>query len=435
MNTTFQTVEGTNDLLPRSRNPLARTEVWRHIEDVIHQIMFKYGFSEIRTPILEQTGLFARGIGTQTDIVSKEMFTLERGHASYVLRPELTAPIMRSYLQHHLGQQPGVQRLYYMGPCFRAERPQKGRYRQFHQFGAEIIGTDTPRADAEIIAVMMEIYRSIGINDTRLRINTLGSSEVRHDYRKALISYLTPHRMKLTQISQERLERNPLRILDTKVETERQILKNAPCLSDYIDHESSVNYELLKQLLRAVMISFEEDPMLVRGLDYYNRTAFELEYDGIGAQNALAGGGRYDFLAPTIGAKGPIPAVGFAAGMERLILALNTAKIEVPSGAPFDAWFIALGEEAGEQAFIFAQSLRREGIRAGLDLQGRSMKAQMRLANRMEASQVIILAEQEMKTEIATVKNMLIGTQESIPFPKLTEYLTGKRTNHVPTPT
>ncbi len=434
MNTTFQNIEGTNDLLPRSQDPLVRVETWRHIEDVIHQIMFRYGFSEIRTPILEPTGLFARGIGTQTDIVTKEMFTFERGQTSYVLRPELTAPIMRSYLQHHLGQQSGVQRLYYMGPCFRAERPQKGRYRQFHQFGAEIIGAEDPRADAEIIAVMMEIYTSLGIRDTQLRINTLGSSEIRKEYSEALISYLMPHRKELTRVSQERLERNPFRILDTKVETERQILENAPRLSDYVDRDTMANYESVKQLLHSVMISFEEDPMLVRGLDYYHRTAFELEHDGIGAQSALAGGGRYDHLAPAIGAKEPIPAVGFAAGMERLILALTTNEIKLPVDAPFDAWIVALGEAAGERAFEFSQALRKGGLRVGLDLQGRSMKAQMRLANRMEAHQVIILAEKEMKLETAMVKNMLTGAQESIPFSELTEYLTGKRTDHVSTP-
>ena len=411
-------------MLPGVEKSLLRTEAWHHVEDVIHQVMSRYGFSEIRTPILEHTGLVARGVGQLTDIVSKEMFTFERGDTSYVLRPELTAPIMRSYLQHHLEQQPGVQRLYYIGPCFRAERPQKGRYRQFHQFGAEIIGTDDPRADADIIAVMMEIYRAFGLARTRLRVNTLGSAETRPKYREALIEYLMPFSQTLTQVSRERLSRNPLRILDTKVEAERKILEGAPRLSDYIDEESRMSYEALKQFLRAVKISFVEDPMLVRGLDYYTRTAFELEHDGIGAQSALAGGGRYDLLASAIGSKKPIPAVGFAAGTERLILALEASEIPLPKEQPFNVWVIAVGEAAGEKAFEFTHALRKAGLRVGMELAKRSLKAQMRLANRANTSQVVILAEQEMEAETATVKNMLTGEQESVPFAELVKNLT-----------
>ncbi len=403
-----------------------RTEAWHHVERVIHEVMHRYGFSEIRTPVLEHTGLVARGIGQLTDIVSKEMFTFERGDTSYVLRPELTAPIMRSYLQHHLEQQSGVQRLYYLGACFRAERPQKGRYRQFHQFGAEIIGTEDPRADADVIAVMMEVYQALGLSETRLRINTLGNAETRPKYREALINYLEPHRENLTGVSQERLSRNPLRILDTKVEAERKILEQAPCLHDYLDEESRVCYEALKRLLELVAITYVEDPMLVRGLDYYTRTAFELEHDGIGAQSALAGGGRYDLLAPAIGAKKPIPAVGFAAGVERLILAMEGSGLPLPEADPFDVWMIALGDAAGEKAFTFVQSLRRAGLRVGLELTSRSMKAQMRLANRANANWVVILAEKEMETEKATVKNMVTGEQTAVDFARLTQNLTRK---------
>jgi len=421
---TFQSIEGTSDLLPGARRALLRTEAWHHVEDVIHQIMSRYGFSEIRTPILEHTGLIARGIGQLTDIVSKEMFTFERGDTSYVLRPELTAPIMRSYLQHHLEQQPGIQRLYYIGPCFRAERPQKGRYRQFHQFGAEIIGTDDPRADAEIIALMMEVYDAFELSKTSLRINTLGDAETRPKYREALIEYLTPLGDRLTEISRDRLSRNPLRILDTKVEAERMLLEDAPRLSDYIDQESQLNYESIKRLLQAVQIPFVEDLMLVRGLDYYTRTAFELEHGGIGAQSALAGGGRYDLLGSAIGARQPIPAVGFAAGIERLMLAMELSEVSLPDGHSFDAWIIALGDAAGEKAFEFAHALRKAKLRVGMELKKRSMKAQMRLANRSEAHRVIILAEQEMNSETATVKNMLTGEQESVPFPGLIQHIT-----------
>lgn len=426
MKGTFQTIEGTSDLLSGARQPLVRIEVWRHVEHVVHTVMHRHGFAEIRTPVLEPTGLVARGIGQLTDIVSKEMFTFERGDTRYVLRPELTAPIMRAYLQHHMEQKPGVQRLYYIGPCFRAERPQKGRYRQFHQFGAEIIGTNDPRADAEVIAVMMDVYRSIELAHTQLRINTLGDAETRPRYREALVKYLTPHKEALTKISRERLARNPLRILDTKVEAERVLLEDAPRLLDYVDEDSRGRYEALKGLLQSLAIPFVEDPMLVRGLDYYTQTAFELEHAGIGAQRALAGGGRYDLLAPAIGAPRPVPAVGFAAGMERLILAMESSDLSLPDEDPFDVWMVALGETAGREAFLLLQTLRAAGLRVGMELGYRSMKAQMRLANRACARQVVIVADRELDAEVATVKDMRTGEQSTIPLARLADYLTRK---------
>lgn len=426
MKGTFQTIEGTSDLLSGARRPLLRIEVWRHVEHVIHTVMNRHGFAEIRTPVLEPTALVARGIGQLTDIVSKEMFTFERGDTSYVLRPELTAPIMRAYLQHHMEQKPGVQRLYYIGPCFRAERPQKGRYRQFHQFGAEIIGTNDPRADAEVIAVMMDVYRTLELTDTQLRINTLGDAETRPRYREALVKYLNPHTEALTKISRERLSRNPLRILDTKVEAERVLLEDAPRLLDYIDEDSRDSYEALKELLQSLAISYVEDPMLVRGLDYYTRTAFELEHAGIGAQRALAGGGRYDLLAPAIGASGPVPAVGFAAGIERLILAMEASELLLPEEYPFDVWMVALGETAGREAFLLLQTLRVAGLRVGMELGYRSMKAQMRLANRACARQVVIVADRELEAELATVKDMGTGEQSMVPLARLADSLIKK---------
>ena len=423
MKGTFQTIEGTSDLLSGARRPLVRIEVWRHVEHVIHTVMHRHGFAEIRTPVLEPTGLVARGLGQLTDIVSKEMFTFERGDTSYVLRPELTAPIMRAYLQHHMEQKPGVQRLYYIGPCFRAERPQKGRYRQFHQFGAEIIGTNDPRADAEVIAVMMDVYQTLELTDAQLRINTLGDAESRPRYREALVKYLTPHTEALTEISRERLSRNPLRILDTKVEAERVLLADAPRLLDYVDEDSRGSYEALKGLLQSLEISFLEDPMLVRGLDYYTQTAFELEHAGIGAQRALAGGGRYDLLAPAIGASQPVSAVGFAAGVERLILAMEASDLSLPEEDPFDVWMVALGEKAGRRAFLLLQTLRAAGLRVGMELGYRSMKAQMRLANRARARQVIIVADRELDEEVATVKDMKSGEQSTIPLAQLTDNL------------
>ncbi|MCY4224553.1 MAG: histidine--tRNA ligase [Bacteroidetes bacterium] len=410
-----KSIEGAMDLYPEAVRSVERSEVWSFLESKIREVMHRYGYSEIRTPILEYTSLIARGVGQNTDIVSKEMFTLERGRHSYVLRPEMTAPIMRSYIQHHLHQKPGVQRYFYMGPCFRAERPQKGRYRQFHQFGAEIIGTDDPRADAEIMTLMSEIIELFSISNQRLRINTLGDSDARSRYRDALVNYLTPFKEQLSQISQDRLSRNPLRILDTKIEAEQTILEHAPLISEYISKDSLDNYELVKGFLTAVNIPFIEDPMLVRGLDYYCHTAFELEVDGIGAQNALAGGGRYDLLAPEIGAKHPIGAVGFAAGMERLILALNDREEDLPCGPfTFEIWVIAIGESAHAAAFHVATQLRRSRFRVGMELGNRSLKAQMRLANHHKARYTILLGDQEIINETAIVKDMNTSQEESV---------------------
>jgi len=421
----FQNIEGTFDIFPQAQRTAERTEVWTYLEHAIRDVMTGYRYSEIRTPILEHTGLIARGVGQSTDIVSKEMFAFERGRHSYVLRPEMTAPIMRAYMQHHLHQKPGVQRYYYIAPCFRAERPQKGRYRQFHQFGAEIIGTDDSRADAEIISLMTDLYDVIGITDKTLRINTLGNVDDRPTYRDALLDYLTPYKEQLSQSSLDRLSRNPLRILDTKVEAERVILENAPIITDYIDEESLKNYESIKRLISSVGISFIEDPMLVRGLDYYSHFTFELEVKGIGAQSALAGGGRYDLLAPEIGAKKAIPAVGFAAGIERLILAMEDQNLVVEQEAvKYDVWIIAVGQDAQEKAFYVSYWMRRSDLRVGMELGDRSMKAQMRLANRVCSSCVVIIGEQEVKSGSAIVKDMETGRQWEVYFSDLIERVT-----------
>lgn len=418
----FKTIEGTYDVLPGAESRIACSEAWQHAEREIRAVMHRYAFEEIRTPILEPTGLIARGIGQLTDIVSKEMFSFERGRTSYVLRPELTAPIVRAYLQHHLAQQPGQQRLFYIGPCFRAERPQKGRFRQFHQFGAEILGTPDARADAEVIAVMMAIYDALGVGEVTLRINTLGDAESRPRYREALKAYLLPHANLLTATSRERLDRSPLRILDTKVAQERRLLEDAPRLLDFVDDECLEHYERLKGLLQDLGLPFVEDPFLVRGLDYYSRTAFELEHGGIGAQSALAGGGRYDLLAAEVGSSHPVPAVGFAAGMERLFLALDAIGAPSPSIPPVDAWLIALGEDAQRKAFLLAQELRAAGFRVCSDLRSRSMKSQMRLANRAAARYVVIVGDRELELGSAQVKNMTSGAQTVQPFETLTNY-------------
>ena len=433
MKQTFQHIKGTFDILPDTSTAggvqVPASSSWYYVETVIRDVLQRFNFEEVRTPILEPTELIARGIGQLTDIVSKEMFAFTRGDTNYVLRPEVTAPVMRAYLQHHLGQRGGVQKLFYIGPCFRAEEPQKGRYRQFHQFGVEVIGSEQARADAETIAAMMAVYDALGVQQTTLRLNTLGDAESRPRYTAALRGYLQGHEDALTETSRGRLETNPLRILDTKDERERRLLADAPRLLDYVDDASRAHYEEVKQLLADLGYAFEEDPFLVRGLDYYTRTAFELESPNLGAQSALAGGGRYDLLAQEVGSKQPVPAVGFAAGMERLFLALEAQGRPLPARAVPDVFLVALGDEAARWAFGAAQRLRGEGLSVALDLKGRSMKAQMREANRQNAPYTLIVGKDELAAETAQVKSMETGEQIAVPFSELGRWLYARTRN------
>ncbi len=434
MRKTYQNIKGTFDILPEASSSdgatIPGTASWQYVEATVRDVMALYNFEEIRTPILEDTELIARGVGELTDIVTKEMFAFERGDVNYVLRPEITAPIMRAYLQHHLDQRGGVQKLYYIGPCFRAERPQKGRYRQFHQFGCEVIGANDARADAEVISIMMAAYEALHISRKQLRINTLGDAASRPKYREALKGYFEPYRNDLTETSRTRLDTNPLRILDTKVEQERKMLDGAPRLIDFIDDESRRHYDEVKEFLTDLGIAFREDPFLVRGLDYYTHTAFELESPDVGSQSALAGGGRYDLLSQEIGSKRPVPAVGFAAGMERLFLALQAHEVPLPGPLGVDVFMVSLGEDAARWTFKHSQQLRRDGIRVGLDLKGRSMKAQMREANRQNASYTVIVGKDELTTETVQLKEMVTGDQTAISADKLSAHLRGRLHEH-----
>ena len=428
MSTTFRNIKGTFDILPDAYTDDGGTRVapsaeWRYVEDTVRDVMARYNLDEIRTPILEPTELVARGVGESTDIVQKEMFAFERGDTNYVLRPEVTAPVVRAFLQHHLEQRGGVQKLFYIGPCFRAEQPQKGRYRQFHQFGVEIMGTDDARADAETVAIMMAVYEELGIDDMTLRINTLGTPDRREEYVAAFREYLEPYADELSDTSRRRLERNPLRVLDTKLEHEQEILQDAPKLIDFVSDESRVHYDRVKGLLEDLDVSYDEDPHLVRGLDYYTETTFELESDALGAQSALAGGGRYDRLAEVLGSDDPVPAVGFAAGMERLFLALDAAEADRPASPEADVFIAALGEEAERWVFRTTQALRDAGLHVALDLKGRSLKAQMKEANRQNADYTLIIGGNELEAEEATVKEMESGDQVDVPFDDLARYL------------
>ncbi len=419
----LRSIEGTYDIIPGGRRTMLRPEAWRYVKGVIEDVMVQFGFERIQTPVLEHLELVARGVGQDSDIVSKEMFQFERGRTKYVMRPELTAPVMRAYLQHHLDQRPGAARLYYMGPCFRAERPQKGRYRQFFQFGAEIIGTSDARADVEVIAAMNAIYAALGLEASRLRLHTLGDKQGCQRFVASLREFFEPHAAALSATSRTRLRTNPLRILDTKLDFEQQLLADAPRLLDYVSTEAMARYEDVKGLLTDLGISFVEDPLLVRGLDYYSHTAFELEADTIGAQKALAGGGRYDRLAESLGSSKAVPAVGFAAGMERLFLALEKQGWQDPQPIPPDAFLVTRGSDAERWATMCAQRLRAEGLRCIYDLATRSIKAQLRQANRLKARYTVIVAGDELRCQAAEVKNMQTGTQETVPFSDLGSFL------------
>lgn len=395
----FRTHHGMVDILP------GESEQWQAIEKIIHDTAREFHFREIRTPVLEPTELIARGIGQLTDIVSKEMFTFSRGEDNYVLRPECTAPVARAYIQHHLDQRGGTQKLYYIGPMFRAERPQKGRQRQFHQFGAELIGSDAPAADAEIIAFMVRIYEKAGIGNTTLKLNSVGDPESRKAYKQALQDYFRPKFEKLSEISQQRFETNPMRILDSKEEEDQPFIADAPLITDYLNEECRIHYAGVKERLDLLGISYTEDPRLVRGLDYYTKTAFELVSPDLGSQDALGGGGRYDLLIEEIGGR-PTPAVGFASGMERFLIACEALGITPGSDPIADVYIVTRGDEAGKWGLKMLKTLREAGIRATMDFAARSVKSQMKDANREQARFCIIVGEDELKQGRFTLRNM-----------------------------
>ena len=419
----FQTIRGTFDVLPDDHDSggsvVPASSSWRHVEAVVRSIMERFAFEEIRTPVMEPLELVARGVGGTTDIVSKEMFTVERSKETYVLRPEVTAPVMRAYLQHHLDQRGGAQRLYYIGPCFRAERPQKGRFRQFHQFGTELLGSDDPRADAEVIANLRAVYDAFGVTGTRLRLNTIGDPADRPAYRDALRDYFAPHASSLSETSRQRLETNPLRILDTKAPHERELLADVPKLPDFVGPEARDHHAAVKGLLDGLGVPYVEDPLLVRGLDYYTRTVFELESDALGAQGALGAGGRYDGLAEAVGSKQRVPAVGYAAGIERLFIALMDQNYAFPEAPRADVFMIALGSDAESAAFGIAQTLRSAGLAVDFALGGRSMKAQMKAADRSGARYAILLGADELAAGEAQVRDLGASEQRAVPIAEL----------------
>ena len=412
----IRTVKGTHDILPD------KTGLWQKLETALHSFMRKYGYGEIRTPMFEKTELFKRGVGEATDIVSKEMYSwVDQSGDNLTLKPELTAPVVRAYIQNNLGGQASISRVYYKDACFRRERPQKGRTRQFHQFGAELFGSPHPEADVEIICLVYNFYKELGLKDIILKINSIGSEECRNNFREELRNYLKPLLSKLTETSQARFENNPLRILDTKVGHEQELLKTAPKINDFLTAEDQAHFEAITEMLTKLDVAFEIDPLMVRGLDYYTRTTFEITSTALGAQDALCGGGRYDNLVESLGGK-PTPAIGFGAGIERLILAIeNTETGKVDDS--IQVYVTALSEKARTEAQVIANDLRNNDFAVTIDLLRRSLKSNLREANRLSAKIAIIIGDDELVNHAVQVKDLATGHQKEITVNKLIEYL------------
>ncbi|WP_286911730.1 histidine--tRNA ligase [Idiomarina sp. UBA4520] len=419
MANTIQAIRGMNDLLPD------QSPAWQQVESIIRNVAASYGYSEIRMPVLESTQLFKRSIGEVTDIVEKEMYTFDdRNGESVTLRPEGTASCVRAGNQHGLLYNQ-IQRLWYMGPMFRYERPQKGRYRQFHQFGIETFGIDSADADAEVILLSARLWQAFGIADqVELQLNSLGSNEARANYRDALRSYLSDYASELDEDSQRRLETNPLRILDSKDANTQKLLENAPKLSDYWDDESREHFKQLTMRLENAGVKFTLNERLVRGLDYYNRTVFEWVTTALGAQGTVCAGGRYDGLVEQLGGKAT-PAVGFAMGMERLVLLLQEQNKLTPRRT-VDAYLMPLGEEAELNAPRIAEQLRNElpDLRLVTHCGGGAMKKQMKKADKSGAEVALIIGADEIAQQQVTVKPLRTDEQqETLSWQALVERL------------
>ncbi len=407
MGTTIQTLPGTRDILPEEIG------YWQRVEAIASQVLGRALYQEIRPPIFEQTSLFERGIGEATDVVGKEMYTFtDRGDRSVTLRPEGTAGAVRAFLQNSLYAAGGVQRLWYGGPMFRYERPQAGRQRQFHQIGVELIGSGDARADVEVIALATDILKALELPNLRLDLNSVGDRQDRSRYRQALIDYFLPYKAELDPDSQDRLDRNPLRILDSKDPRAREISQNAPSILDYLGETAKRHFDRVQFLLTELGIAYYLNPCLVRGLDYYTHTAFEIQSDDLGAQATVCGGGRYDGLIAQLG--GPeTPAVGWALGMERLLLLLK--QLQSPPTVSPDLYLVSKGEKAEAQGLILAQKLRNEGFSVELDLSGSAFGKQLKRADRSGAAACLVLGETEAEAQTLQLKWLDSTQQQELP--------------------
>lgn len=404
----IKAVTGTKDILP------IEIPRWNYLEEIVKKIFSQFNYREIRTPIFELTQLFARGIGEATDIVSKEMYTfLDRSGDSLTLRPELTASVVRAFVEHSLDKKQGLNKLFYVGPMFRQERPQAGRFRQFHQFGAEALGSHDPLLDAEMIIMAYDIIAKLGLKKLVVKINSLGVPSAREEYKTVLRDYLNQHLDKLSEESKKRLELNILRIFDSKDERDKSVMKAAPLLIDYLDSEGIDHFEKVKSALQNASVPFQVDATLVRGLDYYTHTTFEVVSGSVGSQSALCGGGRYNGLVKELG--GPdLPGVGFAAGMERILLACENENSFKAEEEKTDVFIITIDKTLQGFSFQTALALRRSGLNVETDYLSRSVKAQMREANRLNSKFVLFVGGDEFANGEVVLKNMSNSEQKNI---------------------
>ena len=408
-------VKGTKDIIPSDISK------WQKLERLFHEFIGLYGYEEIRTPTFEKTELFSRGVGEETDLVTKEMYTWEdKSGESITLRPELTAPVVRAFLQHSLGKESPITKLYYFSTAFRRERPQKGRQRQFYQFGIEAIGSPYPECDAEVISSAYLFLKHLRLSGLTLKLNSIGSNQTRETYSKELIKYLTPYKNNLSDVSQNRLKSNPLRILDTKIPHEIELLSGAPSITEHLSEEDTAHFNEVLSILDSLSISYSLDNNLVRGLDYYCRTTFEITSSALGGQDSLCGGGRYDGLVELLGGK-PTPAIGFAAGVERILIALQDEKFE-SSEIGTDIYIITMSPKSREIGAVVANQLRQNGFQIRLDFLRRSMKSQLREANKIGAKYVIFFGEEELMKDELTIKKMATGAQNTVKIKSIITY-------------
>jgi histidyl-tRNA synthetase len=414
---------GTADILP------AESWKWQAVEKIARETAELYHFAEIRTPIFEHTELFHRGVGETSDVVSKETYTfIDRGDRSITLRPEGTAGVVRAMIEHNLLAQEGSrQKVYYIGPNFRYEKPQAGRLRQHHQFGVEAFGVAGPEQDVECILLQMDFYRRCGLKDLSLKINSLGDAESKANYRDALIKFLRDRNLPLSEDSQRRLETNPLRILDSKDPRDVEACRGVPPAYAFLSARSQAHFDAVDKLLKQANVSFFSDGKLVRGFDYYTETLWEVTASGLGSQDAVGGGGRYDNLIEVLGGR-PTPAVGFGSGLERLLIALEAQKVDLPRDGKPLIWLIAQSADAHAHNWKLMSDLRGEGFVCDMDLSGRSMKAQLKMADRERAAICLIVGEDELKANQVVVKIMSTGRQTTVSSDALSSHLT----SHLP---
>ncbi|OGN55717.1 MAG: histidine--tRNA ligase [Chlamydiae bacterium RIFCSPHIGHO2_12_FULL_44_59] len=416
----YQIPKGTFDIIPYGTEERWRlSEMWQFVETALREVSFAFGYREIRTPIYEASGLFDRGVGTTSDIVTKEMFTFEdKGGRLMTLRPEGTSSVMRAFIENRLANLGPVHKLFYTGPMFRYERPQSGRYRQHHQFGVEAIGNSCPEQDAEVIDLLWQFYQKLGLKNLRVHINTVGDLESRGAFKNALLAYLEPHFSKLSEESQTRFEKNPLRILDSKNPQDREILQKAPSILDYLGEASATHFQKVCAALERIEIPYVIDDKIVRGLDYYQKTVFEILADDLGAQNTIGAGGRFDGLIKTFGGA-DLPAVGFATGLERVIQTMLKQDTSLPPEKRPLIYFFPMGEEALKTAFSLVTQLRRAAIPADIEFHTQKVQSALQNANRLHTKFLAIIGSEELSKQTLQLKDLESRVQEEVSFENL----------------